>query len=144
MPGSSGTSQGALDAESRAWVRSLRAEGDERVLALERLHDLCCGPHAGRAGSDGISSRWAGWSSTTSASRLPTTQLNKRQVDENQVFNLAVTRADLLTGVDPATGNPAPYGSVGVDINCAVIGFTDKAPSANLADPVPNSQFPPK
>jgi hypothetical protein len=40
VPGSSATSQGALDAEPRAWVRSLRAEGDERVLALERLHDL--------------------------------------------------------------------------------------------------------
>jgi len=70
--------------------------------------------------------------------------LNKRQIDENQVFNLAATRPDLLTGVDPATGNPAPYGSVGVDINCAVIGFTDKAPTANLAEPVPNSQFPPR
>jgi hypothetical protein len=70
--------------------------------------------------------------------------LNKRQIDEVQVFNLAATRPDLLTGVDPATGQPAPYGSVGVDINCAVIGFTDKAPTANLADPVPNSQFPPR
>ncbi len=70
--------------------------------------------------------------------------LNTRQIDEVQVFNLAATRPDLLTGVDPATGEPAPYGSVGVDINCAVIGFTDKAPTANLADPAPNSQFPPR
>jgi hypothetical protein len=70
--------------------------------------------------------------------------LNSRQIDENVVFNQAATRPDLLTGVDPATGNPAPYGSVGVDINCAVIGFIDKAPTANLADPVPNSQFPPR
>ena len=70
--------------------------------------------------------------------------LNTRQIDEVQVFNLAATRPDLLTGVDPATGQPAPYGSVGVDINCAVIGFIDKAPTANLADPVPNSQFPPR
>jgi len=70
--------------------------------------------------------------------------LNKRQIDEVQVFNLAATRPDLLTGIDPATGQPAPYGSVGVDINCAVIGWTDKAPTANLADPVPNSQFPPR
>jgi hypothetical protein len=70
--------------------------------------------------------------------------LNKRQIDENQVFNLAATRPDLLTGVDPATGQPAPYGAVGVDINCAVIAFTAKAPTANLADPVPNSQFPPR
>jgi hypothetical protein len=70
--------------------------------------------------------------------------LNTRQTDEVQVFNLAATRPDLLTGVDPATGKPAPYGSVGVDINCAVIGFIDKAPKANLAEPVANSQFPPR
>ncbi len=70
--------------------------------------------------------------------------LNTRQIDENVVFNLAATRPDLLTGVDPATGNPAPYGSVGVDVNCAVIGFTDEAPTANLAAPAPNSQFPPR
>jgi hypothetical protein len=70
--------------------------------------------------------------------------LNKRQIDEVQVFNLAATRPDLLTGVDPATGQPAPYGSVGVDINCAVIGFTAKPPTANLADPAPGSQFPPR
>jgi hypothetical protein len=69
---------------------------------------------------------------------------NTRQIDEVQVFNLAATRPDLLTGVDPATGQPAPYGSVGVDINCAVIGFTRRAPKANLADPVPGSQFPPR
>ena len=70
--------------------------------------------------------------------------LNKRQIDEVQVFNLAATRPDLLTGIDPATGQPAPYGSVGVDINCAVLGFINKAPNNNLAEPVPNSQFPPR
>jgi hypothetical protein len=70
--------------------------------------------------------------------------LNTRQIDENQVFNLAATRPDLLTGVDPATGQPAPYGSAGVDINCAVIGYTADAPTANLAAPVPGSQFPPR
>jgi hypothetical protein len=71
--------------------------------------------------------------------------LNTRQIDENQVFNLAATRPDLLTGVNPATGQPAPYGSVGVDINCAVIGWSgDKPPTANLAAPVPGSQFPPR
>ena len=70
--------------------------------------------------------------------------LNKRQIDENQVFNLAATRPDLLTGVDPATGQPAPYGADGVDINCAVLGYTAKAPTANLAAPVPGSQFPPR
>jgi hypothetical protein len=70
--------------------------------------------------------------------------LNTRQIDENVVFNLAATRPDLLTGIDPATGKPAPYGAAGVDINCAVIGFTAMAPTANLATPVPNSQFPPR
>lgn len=70
--------------------------------------------------------------------------LNTRQIDEVQVFNLAATRPDLLTGIDPGTGEPAPYGSVGVDINCAVLGFIDKAPTANLADPVAGSQFPPR
>ena len=70
--------------------------------------------------------------------------LNTRQIDENVVFNLAATRPDLLTGFNPATGQPAPYGAAGVDINCAVIGFTNQAPTANLATPVPNSQFPPR
>jgi len=70
--------------------------------------------------------------------------LNTRQIDENVVFNLAATRPDLLTGVDPATGQPAPYGAAGVDINCAVIGFTAHAPTANLAAPAANSQFPPR
>lgn len=70
--------------------------------------------------------------------------LNKRQIDENQVLNLAATRPDLLTGVDPATGKPALYGSVGVDINCAVIAFIDKPPTAALAPNLPGSQFPPR
>jgi hypothetical protein len=65
--------------------------------------------------------------------------LNTRQIDEVQVFNLAATRPDLITGL-----SGAPYGSASVDINCAVIGFTAKAPTANLADPVPGSQFPPR
>jgi len=64
---------------------------------------------------------------------------NERQIDENVVFNLAATRPDLITGP-----GGAPYGSVGIDINCAVIGFTKEAPTANLVDPVPNSQFPPR
>jgi hypothetical protein len=70
--------------------------------------------------------------------------LNTRQIDENQVFNLAAKRPDLLTGVNPATGEPAPYGSDGVNINCAVIGFTEQPPTANLEPPVENSQFPPR
>src|SRR5258708_18690195 len=36
---------------------------------------------------------------------------NTRQTDEVQVFNLAATRPYLLTGVNPATGQPEPYGS---------------------------------
>ncbi len=64
---------------------------------------------------------------------------DKRQIDEVQVFNLAATRPDLLTGPDGGA-----YGSVGTDIVCAVIAYTAKAPTANLADPVPNSQFPPR
>src|SRR5438876_4528862 len=70
--------------------------------------------------------------------------LNTRQIDENVVFNLAATRPDLLTGVDPATGKPAPYGAAGVDLNCALIAFTAAAPTANLAPPAPGSQFPPR
>jgi len=38
---------------------------------------------------------------------------------------------------------PGQYGAAGVDINCAVIGFTANAPTANLEEPVANSQFPP-
>jgi hypothetical protein len=64
---------------------------------------------------------------------------DKRQIDENVVFNLAATRPDLLTGP-----GGAPYGAVGIDVNCAVIGFTKKAPTANLVEPVPNSQSPPR
>jgi hypothetical protein len=66
-------------------------------------------------------------------------RFDTRQIDEVQVFNLAATRPDLLTGP-----GGAPYGSAGVDINCAVIGFIDKAPTENLAEPAPNSQFPPR
>jgi hypothetical protein len=70
--------------------------------------------------------------------------LDKRQIDENQVLNLAYSRPDLLTGVNPATGQPQLYGSVGVDINCAVIGYTAKAPTVALAPNLPGSQFPPR
>jgi len=70
--------------------------------------------------------------------------LDKRQIDENTVLNLAANRPDLLTGVNVETGEPAAYGSVGVDINCAVLGFTNKPPTEALEGPVPNSQFPPR
>ena len=65
--------------------------------------------------------------------------LHERQIDEVVVFNLAATRPDLITGP-----GGAPYGATGTDINCAVIGFTAKAPTRNLEEPVPNSQFPPR
>jgi cell wall-associated NlpC family hydrolase len=48
--------------------------------------------------------------------------LNTRQIDENVAFNPRGHQAEPLTGVNPATGKAAPYGSVGADINCAVIG----------------------
>jgi hypothetical protein len=70
--------------------------------------------------------------------------LNKRQTEENQVLNLAFTNPDLLTGVNPATGQPQLYGSVGVDINCAVIGYTATAPTTPGPPQPPGSQFPPR
>jgi hypothetical protein len=70
--------------------------------------------------------------------------LNKRQTEENQVLNLAFSRPDLLTGVNPATGQPQLYGSVGVDINCAVIGYTAQAPKTPGPPNLPGSQFPPR
>ena len=68
--------------------------------------------------------------------------LNKRQTNENTVLNLAFSRPDLLTGVNPATGQPQLYGSVGVDINCAVIGYTATAPKplAPRTSRVPSSR----
>lgn len=68
----------------------------------------------------------------------------KREIDENTVLNLVDEHPDLVTGVNPATGEPAPYGSVGVDINCAVLGFTATAPTEALEESAPNSQFPPR
>ena len=70
--------------------------------------------------------------------------LNKRQINENEVLNLAYTNPDLLTGVNPATGQPQLYGSVGVDINCAVIGYTATAPLTPGPPNLPGSQFPPR
>jgi hypothetical protein len=70
--------------------------------------------------------------------------LDKRQIDENTVLNLAFSHPDLVTGFNPATGQPQLYGSVGVDINCAVIGYTAKAPTAALQPNLPGSQFPPR
>jgi len=60
---------------------------------------------------------------------------NTLQTDENQILNLAATRPDLLTGPGGAA-----YGSVGFVINCPVIAFTDKQPSQDLVNLVPNAQ----
>lgn len=65
--------------------------------------------------------------------------LNARQLDETTILNLAATRPDLLTG--PAG---APYGAAGININCAIIGFTSAQPTGSPATPAPNSQFPPR
>jgi hypothetical protein len=70
--------------------------------------------------------------------------LNKCQINENEVLNLAYSNPDLLTGVNPATGQPQLYGSVGVDINCAVIGYTATAPLTPGPPNLPGSQFPPR
>jgi len=69
---------------------------------------------------------------------------NTRQVDENVILDLAAQHPETITGVNPMTGKPAPFGSAGVDINCAVIGFTDDAPTKNLAALVRDSQSPPR
>ena len=61
--------------------------------------------------------------------------LNKLQTDENQILNLAATRPDLLTGPGGAA-----YGSAGFIINCPVIAFTDREPTKDLVDLVPNAQ----
>ena len=70
---------------------------------------------------------------------------DKRQIDENTVLNLAADRPDLITGVNPATGKPQAYGSVGVNINCAVIAYSGNKPPTHALQPsAPGSQFPPR
>src|SRR5258706_13806994 len=63
--------------------------------------------------------------------------LNTRQIDENQVFNLAPTRPDLLTGANPATAQPAPHRPAGADFHCPATGLPAPAPPANPAPPPP-------
>jgi len=68
-----------------------------------------------------------------------------RHIDEVQVFNLAATRPDLLTRVDPETGQPALYGAVGVDVDCAVLAWLCDTPTtAKRATRARGSQFPPR
>jgi len=55
--------------------------------------------------------------------------LNTRQTDENTILRLAVERPDLLTGP-----MGTPYGSVGFNVNCPVIGFTHKQPVKSIGN----------
>ncbi len=130
---------GSMDASARnrGLINSLRRGGD--VLNVFGDFPTLTDPRHARAYSPLWDAQLGLW--TKKAVRQG---LNRRQIDENAVFNLAATRPDLLTGVDPATGEPKPYGASGVNINCAVIGFTRSAPRANLQQPVRHSQFPPR
>ncbi len=57
--------------------------------------------------------------------------LNTRQTDENTILRLATNHPDLLTGP-----MGAPYGSVGFNVNCPVIGFLNQQPTASIgSDP---------
>ena len=60
---------------------------------------------------------------------------DKRQMDENQILNLAATRPDLLTGA----GGSA-YGATGFIINCPIIGFLNSEPKADVVQLVPHAQ----
>src|SRR5258708_559763 len=70
--------------------------------------------------------------------------LNTRQIDENVVFNLPAPPPAPLTRIKPANGQPAPCGSVGAAVTGPVTASPAPAPTATLATPVPNSQFPPR
>jgi hypothetical protein len=62
--------------------------------------------------------------------------------DAGQPLSAVLERSTLLTGVNPATGQPQLYGSVGVDIDCAVIGYTATAPTTPdpPTSPAPSSR----
>lgn len=57
--------------------------------------------------------------------------LNTRQMDENQILDLA--KQGLITGP-----GGAPYGSVDIVINCPPIAFLDQKPTGDLVPPPPN------
>ena len=61
--------------------------------------------------------------------------LDKRQMDENQILNLAAAHPDLLTGA----GGSA-YGATGFIINCPIIGFLNEEPKADLVPLVAHAQ----
>ncbi len=58
-----------------------------------------------------------------------------RQVDENEIVNLAALHPELLTGP-----KGAPYGSVGFVINCPIIGFLTEKPTKDRVDIVKGGQ----
>src|SRR5437016_3021983 len=69
--------------------------------------------------------------------------------DAGQPLTSVLERSTYVPALDkaadnPPTGQPAPYGATAGEIIRALIGFMDKAPTANLADPVPHSQVPPR
>ena len=65
--------------------------------------------------------------------------LDKRQIDEDVVFNLAATRPDLITGPG---GRALRRGGRRHQLRRDRL--HEKAPTKNLEEPVPNSQFPPR
>ena len=71
--------------------------------------------------------------------------LDKRQIDENTVLNLAANRPDLLTGVNPATGAPRSlrFRRSGHQLRGHRLHrLMRRQPPCN--PPSPNSQFPPR
>ena len=111
-----------------ALIDALRNGGD--ALNVQGDFPTLADPRHAEAYSPIWEAQFGQW--TDKAIRLG---LNKRQIDENQIFNLAASRPDLITGP-----GGAPYGAQGVIINCPVIGFIDEAPTDNLATPLPDSQ----
>lgn len=111
----------ALIAALRNGGDALNVQGDFPTLA-NPLHESAYSPLW-----DAQFGQW-----TAKAIRLG---LNTRQIDENQILNLVATRPDLITGP-----NGTPYGSTNVLINCPVIAFTAKQPTADLTDPIPGAQ----
>jgi hypothetical protein len=109
-------------------IDSLRNGGD--ALNVQGDFPTLTDPRHAEAYSPIWEAQFGQW--TDKAVRLG---LNTRQTDENEIFNLAASRPDLLTGP-----GGAPYGGQGVIINCPVIGFIDQAPEENLVTPLPDSQ----
>lgn len=114
--------------QNRGLIEALRDGGD--ALNVQGDFPTQSDPRHANAYSPLWDAQIGEW--TAKAIRLG---LNTRQMDENQILNLAATRPDLLTGV-----GGAPYGASGFVINCPVIGFTDQRPVEDLVEPVPLAQ----